>query len=173
MSSPIRLGSALSLAGMKDEIRALPLSLAHKVAHQVAPLLTRLAGESWDRHQNVYGDPRKTGKEWTWIRGERAEQTRDARGRITGNVSVEPGQWSVKDGVPLDLYETGKTRETLKFVVDGTIVRCRLGPRYAKYLIGKYKILPIGDRTAMPTAWRFALGELVRTMTTNPARLAA
>lgn len=139
MSSPIRLGTALSLAGMKDEIRALPLSLAHKIAHQVAPLLTRLAGESWDKHQNVYGDPRPAGK----------------------------------DGQLLDLYETGKTRETLKFVVDGTIVRCRLGPRYAKYLIGKYKILPIGDRTAMPTAWRFALAELVQTATTTPARLAA
>jgi hypothetical protein len=57
------------------------------------------------------------------------------------------------DGRFLDLRDTGATEASLLFVANGSIMRCVLGPKYAKYLIGKYKILPIGDRTAIPVAW--------------------
>lgn len=64
-------------------------------------------------------------------------------------------------GAALTLMRTGDTFRTLRFVQSGTIVRCALGTKYARYLIGKYKILPIGDRTAMPVAWAQALDTIV------------
>lgn len=63
------------------------------------------------------------------------------------------------DGVTLDLKRTGDTERTLHFVANGRIVRCVLGTRYARYLIGKYRILPNG---AMPAEWSRYLAELVR-----------
>jgi hypothetical protein len=39
------------------------------------------------------------------------------------------------DGRPLTLERTGATRRTLQFTSNGTIVRCVLGTRYARYLI--------------------------------------
>lgn len=77
------------------------------------------------------------------------------------------------DGQSLTLVHTGDTRRALKFVRDGTLIRAHLGPRYARYLIGKYRILPMGDRTAMPVAWVRALDELVRTVQARPSRVAA
>lgn len=59
---------------------------------------------------------------------------------------------------PLDLRETGTTERTLQFVANGRIVRCVLGTKYAKYLIGKYKILPNGG---MPAEWSRYFAELV------------
>ncbi len=61
-------------------------------------------------------------------------------------------------GQALDLVQTGLTKATLRFTAVGTIVRCVLGTRYAKYLIGKYRILPMG---AMPTAWSRKLADIV------------
>jgi hypothetical protein len=78
------------------------------------------------------------------------------------------------DGRDLTLVETGATKRQLRFVTDGgTVVRAQLGPRYARYLVGKYKILPVGDRTAMPVNWIKALNELARDAVANPARVAA
>jgi hypothetical protein len=50
------------------------------------------------------------------------------------------------------------TAATLRFVAIGTIVRCVLGTDYAKYLIGKYRILPMGE---MPVSWSQQLKEYV------------
>ena len=60
-------------------------------------------------------------------------------------------------GNALDLEETGTTRQTLKFTATGTVVRCVLGTRYARYLIGKYGILPNGS---LPAEWSRALREI-------------
>lgn len=62
------------------------------------------------------------------------------------------------DGRRLTLDATGATRRTLQFVANGTIVRCVLGTKYARYLIGKYGILPNG---AMPSEWSRRLAALV------------
>lgn len=67
-------------------------------------------------------------------------------------------------GQPLTLKASGTVAAQLGFVANGTQVRCVLGPRYARYLIGKYGILPNG---ALPAAWARALGELVHS--TKPA----
>ncbi len=51
-------------------------------------------------------------------------------------------------------------RASLVFTSDGgTKIRAVLARPYVKYLIGKYKILPIGN-AALPPRWQFALNTL-------------
>lgn len=61
-------------------------------------------------------------------------------------------------GGSLTLEATGTTARTLKFTAAGTIVRCVLGTRYARYLIGKFSVLPNGG---LPTRWAERLRALV------------
>lgn len=56
-------------------------------------------------------------------------------------------------GNALTLMDSGDTFRDLRFRVSGTVMWCDLGTPYAKYLIGRYKVLPIGDRTAIPVDW--------------------
>jgi hypothetical protein len=70
-------------------------------------------------------------------------------------VYDDPRKLSV-DGNPLSLVRTGRVKRDLYFVADGTKVRMKFGPKYAKYLIGKYTILPIGKAT-LPWKWQEAL----------------
>lgn len=63
------------------------------------------------------------------------------------------------DGQPLTLKRTGAVSGQLRFETNGTIVRARLGPKYAKYLIGKYGILPNG---ALPVRWRSTIEQVVK-----------
>lgn len=65
------------------------------------------------------------------------------------------------DGQQLTLEKSGAVRAQLGFKATGTVVRCVLGPKYAKYLIGKYGILPNG---ALPAEWSQKLTELVRSV---------
>jgi hypothetical protein len=139
MGEVVRLKAGVSIREFKQRLAKLPLSVAHTIAQQAAPMLTRFAQEANARRENVYGDPYPEGA----------------------------------DGAQLDLVHTGDTRRTLRFVVNGTIMRCALGPRYARFLIGKYRILPIGDRSDMPSNWRRALDELARTVVERPNLVAA
>lgn len=61
-------------------------------------------------------------------------------------------------GQQLTLRKEGAVEGSLHFEVVGTVVRCKLGEKYAKYLIGKYGILPNG---ALPVGWKRQLDELV------------
>jgi hypothetical protein len=63
------------------------------------------------------------------------------------------------DGRALDLEVTGATKQQLRFVQIGTVVRCVLGPKYTRYLIGKYGILPNG---ALPARWSQRIGQIVK-----------
>lgn len=63
-------------------------------------------------------------------------------------------------GHALTLEKTGATKRTLRFATSGTIVRCVLGTKYARFLIGKYAVLPNGN-AAIPMKWRRGLGDLV------------
>lgn len=65
------------------------------------------------------------------------------------------------NGQPLTLEKSGATRGSLKFVSVGTRVRASLGTRYARYLIGKYKILPAAG-SAMPVAWQDSTAKIAR-----------
>jgi len=63
------------------------------------------------------------------------------------------------DGQRVGLVRTGATRAGIQFVSAGTIVRCVLGPKYARYLIGTYRILPMG---ALPVRWGRGLSDIAR-----------
>jgi hypothetical protein len=56
---------------------------------------------------------------------------------------------------PLDLVVSGDTQGAVRFVAIGTVVRAVLPTPYAKFLVGKYRILPMGE---MPVAWSTAIG---------------
>lgn len=61
-------------------------------------------------------------------------------------------------GGSLSLVKSGATRDALRFVSIGTIVRCVLPTKWARYLIGKYGILPNG---ALPVAWSRKLDQVL------------
>ena len=63
------------------------------------------------------------------------------------------------DGQALSLKKTGRTRSQLRFERTGTRIRCVLPSKYARYLIGKYSILPNG---ALPVRWSKAMAEIVK-----------
>lgn len=68
---------------------------------------------------------------------------------------------SLVTGDPLTLDKTGLTGSTIRFTATGSVVRCVLGPKYSRFLIGKYRILPMGK---MPIAW----AEKIRRIVANP-----
>lgn len=84
-----------------------------------------------------------------------AREAHEARRSVYG----ESRPIGITTGEVLDLEVTGDTARALRFVANGTVVRAVLPTRYAKYLIGKYGILPNG---AIPVSWEQALNDLVR-----------
>ena len=62
------------------------------------------------------------------------------------------------DGQKLALVKSGTVRGKLGFKADETVIRANLGTPYAKYLIGKYQILP----QKLPAAWAEYLTKLVQ-----------
>ena len=115
-----------TLRKLAQSLKDKPVVAQQNIATRVAPILTAMAGSSYDGGQNVYGDARPSG--------------------IYGDA--------------LDLVVTGDARSALMFKAIGTIVRVSMagpvnskGKTYTQYLIGKYKILPIGN-AAMPFAWQ-------------------
>lgn len=75
------------------------------------------------------------------------------------------------DGRKLTLNRTGLARTMAVFTAVGTIVRSAIGPTYVKYLIGKYKVMPIGN-AAMPAAWKRAIDAAVARVMQNERRAA-
>jgi hypothetical protein len=69
----------------------------------------------------------------------------------------------------VDVYETGATRQALRFAANGRIVRAVLSKPYMKYLIGKYGILPQGKR-AIPASWTRTLTEIVAATASEAVR---
>lgn len=57
-------------------------------------------------------------------------------------------------GRDVDLVRTGATLRMTRFRASGSVMVCSLGTPYAKYLVGRYRILPVGDRTGVPIAWQ-------------------
>jgi len=65
------------------------------------------------------------------------------------------------DGAPLTLVSTRATKNQLRFVATLNQIRAVLTTPWARYLIGKYGILPNGGG-AMPTAWRKMINDVAR-----------
>lgn len=63
------------------------------------------------------------------------------------------------NGNALTLERTGATRRDTRFTSVGTVVRCTLSTKWAKYLIGKYSILPNGS---LPRDWSRKLTDVAR-----------
>lgn len=61
------------------------------------------------------------------------------------------------DGDELSLKRTGATHDALHFIATGRDIRTARLPRYAKYLIGKYDVLPNGP---LPARWRERLNTI-------------
>lgn len=61
------------------------------------------------------------------------------------------------DGDALSLERTGATQRALRFIATGRDIRTTQLPRYARYLIGKYDLLPNGP---LPQAWRDRLRDI-------------
>jgi hypothetical protein len=61
------------------------------------------------------------------------------------------------DGQELSLVRTGASRRAAQFTAEGTRMRTHVLPRYTKYLIGAYSILPNGP---LPQTWRDRLTEI-------------
>jgi hypothetical protein len=61
------------------------------------------------------------------------------------------------DGQGLKLERTGATRAAMNFITTGRDIRTARLPGYAKYLIGKYDVLPNGP---LPVSWRERLREI-------------
>jgi hypothetical protein len=100
--------------------------------------------------------------------------TRRTRTAYLGGKTVYGDERPEGKHGPLTLQRTGATFRTTRFVQTGTVVRCALGPKYAKYLIGKYKILPVGDRSALPTAWSRSVDDIAaRVFVAQTQRIAA
>lgn len=60
------------------------------------------------------------------------------------------------DGKDLDLVRTGASRRAAQFTAEGTQMRTHVLPRYTRYLIGRYDVLPNGP---LPQAWQALLRE--------------
>lgn len=88
------------------------------------------------------------------------ELTGLARGAYVGGRSVYGEARPVGvDGEPLTLEASGATLAQMRFESIGTVVRVVLGTRWAKYLVGKYSILPMGT---LPVDWSRTLDTIVK-----------
>ena len=56
------------------------------------------------------------------------------------------------DGQKVDLYQTGALRRGLAFYPVGRRLMARLGVRYAKFQVGRRRVLPPGGKP-LPVAW--------------------
>lgn len=88
------------------------------------------------------------------------ELTGLARGAYVGGRSVygEARPTGV-DGGALTLQATGATLAKMQFESIGTVVRVKLGTPWARFLVGKYSILPMG---VIPVEWSRALAAIVQ-----------
>lgn len=61
------------------------------------------------------------------------------------------------DGDDLSLVRTGASRRAAQFTAEGTRMRTHVLPKYTRYLIGRYDVLPNGP---LPLSWQARLREI-------------
>ena len=140
-----------SLASIKQALaKATPMAIVADVARDAAEFLTTKVREEYDSGQTVFDEPRPLGVEGNKLSligggplpkyGPYAKK-KPHRSR---GINAPRGSGKAKTGAHV--------RDTLGFVANGSIVRARLGQKHARYLIGKYKILP-HEGAQLPPAW--------------------
>lgn len=83
---------------------------------------------------------------------EQAQRSYDAGQTVYGDARPRG-----ESGGELDLVETNKVRSNVRFEANGRVMRAVLPTRYAPYLVGKYRVLPMGD---LPRAWVKTIEEI-------------
>ena len=163
MSMSAVTGSIGSFKALRKHIEAMPTVLGQRMAKRAARVLTGAAQVDFDSFRTVYGDARPTSDAREFYSRKKYNyawrKARWGKGKPKGGGSGRR-RGSYAEGGRLNLRETGATRSDVYFVAIGTLVRAQLGPKYAKYLIGKYKILP--SQGPLPSRWSEALGRNMR-----------
>jgi hypothetical protein len=86
------------------------------------------------------------------------DMTRLALGSFdSGRTAYDQTRPRGVDGQALSLEKSGATRTAIQFVATGRDIRLTRLPRYSRYLIGKYDMLPNGP---LPLAWRERMTEI-------------
>ena len=117
-------GDIASISKLKKSLQAIPTSLATKIANASAPAMTDETRSAYDAGRSVYGEARP--------------------------LAISEG----REGQPLTLVRTGAVRSQAQFRAYGRQLWCTIGPKYARYLIGRYGILPMGP---LPAGWSLRL----------------
>lgn len=65
------------------------------------------------------------------------------------------------DGAKLSLVKSGASRRAMRFIATGRDIRTAILPRWTRYLIGKYDVLPNGP---LPQLWRERLTSIARSV---------
>ena len=158
-------GDITGLRSLNKRIRGLgsqySTQLAIKVARVAKGALNYYLQSSFDAGENVYGDLRPTSEakaSYYYSPEHRKKWKMGSRGKRGGGGGASANRYS--PGAAMSLVQSGVTRSSLRFVAVGTIVRVALGTKYAKYLIGKYKILPSGN-APIPAKWRESLEKVI------------
>lgn len=66
-----------------------------------------------------------------------------------------------ENGEQLTLKDSGDLDAALDFTATGSVMKTKTLPRYARYLIGKYGVLP-NNNVAIPIAWSRRLDAIVK-----------
>jgi hypothetical protein len=143
-----------SINRLKRAIRELPLRMQAAAAADTAGFVDVELRADFAAGQTVYDTPRSTG-----AKGNKLSLV-DPRPTPTGRKWRNPRQGpksmgkKVKGTYP---HRGGHVRDSLGFTSDGRVIRAVLGQQYARYLVGKYWILPM----SLPYAWRDRIKQIV------------
>ena len=133
-----------SMSRLKSAIRDLPVRIRSSVAKDTSGYLDIEVRAVFAAGQTVFDTPRPLG----------------TSGNTLTLVDPRPSpktsrQWKKRKGT---WPHTGQhVRDSLGFTSNGTVVRAVLGQKYAKYLVGKYRILPM----LLPSAWQAQIERIV------------
>ena len=72
-----------------------------------------------------------------------------------------------RNGNVVSLHDTGRLGREFGFEQIGTSLRMEIAIPYAKYMVGRFEILPIGDRSAIPIRWKRVIDGIFEVVAAN------
>lgn len=162
--TPVK-GASAKLGQLKSALADMPVKVALAVARDAAPTLTGFTRAAFNAGRTVYGDPRPLSsiriRGVEAIQGPMRREASDAAGKKAyakkARERAKKPDYLRHDGTPLDLVKSGATKAGLRFTTTRLRVKAAFTTTYQKFLIGKYKILPI---KAVPPEWDTELARL-------------